>query len=213
MLVTAYNWSSHPYACPATKSELFRHASNCAHAYCDLDGVLASFIAGSGRLLYGDQRHPPVNRWEFFSDWNITPDELYSRISDASPDFWRDLPFSSGWRQAIQAARLVEDNFTLLTRPTLCLKCVQGKHEWVELHREEIFGLGCTDHSTDRLLVYRRKERLAKCPKTGKPNLLIDDSPENAQAWVLSGGIALLWAQPWNERDRKSLLSMNGFLS
>jgi 5'(3')-deoxyribonucleotidase len=112
--------------------------------------------------------------------------DLRTRITHDAK-FWRNLPPITAGVEAFkylnkpyhQAAEVL-----VLTSPGHYPVSASAKLDWCEEH------LGIDGH---KMVITTRKELLAQ-----DETLLIDDSPEQCEAFCKAGGRALLVAQPWS---------------
>jgi hypothetical protein len=71
--------------------------------FLDLDGVLADFVGGARKRHRCDA---PVTRWDFFGDWNLTPEQFWMPLADA--EFWAGLDKTP---ECDAVVRLAEQHF------------------------------------------------------------------------------------------------------
>lgn len=171
-------------------------------AYLDIDDVLADFINSVGRL-HGindlveewDKRveerglKPP---WYNLAEiLGITDDELWRRVGLFEEAFWRTLPILPWAEELYHAVCTVADETILLTSPSYAPSCVKGKIEWIQ--RQEWIE----DKRAWIMTPAKHKRQLAN-----SDSVLIDDSTKNCGDFVVHGGKAILFPQPWNVANK-----------
>lgn len=153
----------------------------------DIDGVLADRVPAILEIL--ERRHDVAMTPEEVSDWSVTVPAVGRELStffgetDDDPDHIRRLDPIEG---AIEGMRQLAREHTLLIatyrKPTARRPTV----EWLAAH----------DIPYDRY-VRDVGEGKRNVPAT----VLIDDSASTVRAFSENGGRAILFRQPWNEKE------------
>lgn len=159
----------------------------------DMDGVLADFARGA-LDLHGCEHVPTsdVNAYGMHRFCGVDEAEFWENITDAASHFWETLPTHLGARQLLTIASLRKGSI-------IATSCGRGG----EYTRGAIIGktlwLARFDANDLPLFTGRDKTVFA-----GPGAVLVDDLPANIDAFIASGGDALLVDRPWN-RDRADL--------
>jgi hypothetical protein len=148
--------------------------------FLDLDGVLADFVGGARKRHRCDA---PVTRWDFFGDWNLTPEQFWMPLADA--EFWAGLDKTP---ECDAVVRLAEQHFgdrvAILSSPAKTPGCDDGKRAWVAKHLPGY---------VDRTFLGTAKHLVAHTRA-----VLLDDSDDNCRRFADAGGQYLLMPRPWN---------------
>lgn len=163
--------------------------ANLPRFLCDVDGVLADFIAGALPII--EQVTGTRYTVEDFPTWDlfdVVPAEFKTACYDAfkQPGFCASLAPFSGIKAGIKQLKQIAD-VRIVTSP------IHGAHwyfervEWVERHV--------------RIHPERLVFRFEKEFEDG--DFLLDDHPRTVERWAKRhpNGLAMLWNQPCNARD------------
>lgn len=157
--------------------------------YCDLDGVLASFIDGAIEAADLPLTHDEVVQWNFFKPY-MSVTEFWDRIH-AQSCFWEDLPVYPWAHELVGALRSFGD-VIFCSDPSHDDEAASGKIKWLKRH-----GF-VTKGDPDCYVLLRDKFLLSK-PGT----VLVDDSTYNCAmfrgAAGDTGGHAIVFPQRWND--------------
>ena len=148
--------------------------------YSDYDGVLVDFYRGCREALGKPWDDPSWNTKE--------KKDLRRKIISATPHFWENLPVERDYDQ--YWGFIKNFNPHILT----------AYAEWDEAnskHGKVLWNAKHTRVPHDRLHVVLResKKYFAKDhdgSHFGRPNILIDDFPQNIKEWDAAGGIGIL---------------------
>lgn len=159
--------------------EFFGGEPNKSSTYCDLDGVLADFYGGAERVL-GEKFRGTPEQWQEIVE---------------TKNFWADLPFLVSGRKLWSHIRK-QGPFILTALPAKgnSLKSM-NENDQVKIQREKMLWIGKNLPSIPKhkiIVVPRRNKQLYAVNAGRRPNLLIDDSPENIKEWEEAGGIGIL---------------------
>lgn len=141
--------------------------------YLDMDGVIADFFGGIEELHN-------VDHWKSIKD----KQDLINSIRYT--DFFYTLnPFETSWRLVERVKNRSEGDWGICSSP------LEGDHNnsaywkrrWLEYY--EFMP------SIDQCIFTSNKHKYAWSPLTGRPNILIDDKPENIMRWNQAGGIGI----------------------
>ena len=166
--------------------------------YLDMDGVIADFFSGL-ELKYG------VDHWKSIQDREIKFKEL------ANTDFFNTIPIfreDRGPRRAgasisCEIVRHVdyisEGDWGICTSPLRGdeMNSAYWKRRWLENKRY-------MPPLVENLIITSNKHKYAWNSITRKPNILIDDKPENIKRWKEAGGIGIRFQT--NEDDLEEYL-------
>ena len=149
--------------------------------YLDMDGVIADFFGGIEKLHN-------VRHWKSIKD----KQDLINSIRYT--DFFFQLkPFDNSWRLVDNIKRVSEGDWGICSSP------LQGDHSnsayWKRRWLEEYSLMP----RVDQCIFTSNKHKYAWSPLTGRPNILIDDKPENIKRWNDAGGIGIRYQA--NEDD------------
>ena len=142
--------------------------------YLDMDGVLADFFGGL-------EKHSNVDHWKQI------PKTEESIMGLKGTDFFNQLePYNS-------ANELV--NFVInLTGDSgwgICSSSLRGDRDnsayWKRVWLTKHFMMP----SVENLIFTGRKEQFSTDRFDGKPNVLIDDKPDNVSRWIAKGGVGI----------------------
>lgn len=152
--------------------------------FCDIDGVLASFIPAA-LARHGRTLEPyPAGLWALWEALGMTEADFWGPIK--GEEFWADLPVTEDAPEILAELerRFGPTNICLLTSRPLDPASYTGKARWVARHFPAY---------SRRLLVGACKEFCAH-----RDALLIDDSDTNVDRFKAAGGWAILLPRPWN---------------
>lgn len=153
--------------------------------FFDVDGVLCDFVGGVKALLNLPPEFKPT-QWRFYKDIGLTVNEFYAAIR-AENNFWENLNICADgmylWRHCKLLQKKTDFNLALITSPAahddeFCRQRVA----WILHHL-----------NTAPWIITENKHLVA-----GPGKLLIDDYPENIEAWREAGGEAILMPRTWN---------------
>jgi 5'(3')-deoxyribonucleotidase len=154
----------------------------------DVDGVVADLVGGVLKFL--DCQLPP-ERGDAAYDIAATLGYRFGNKAfwdHFNYDFWAGLPRTAEADEVVElACRYAgKENVSFSTHPTETYGCAEGKLAWLRRWYPELpVLLHCGAEV--------RKDLLA-APQT----LLIDDRSHNVDTFRAAGGMAFLFARPWN---------------
>jgi hypothetical protein len=156
----------------------FIGAREQAKVFVDLDGVCADFFAGYREL------NPSVRSEDEMPDG---PDSTYELMKGT--DFFYRLPKYSSADQLIATVLDFVPEYCILTAPLHgdYKNCKKNKTRWVRRYLTP---------QPKRIIVTSEKYHYAVDPKTGVPNILIDDRMKNIGPWREAGGIGIKYFAP-----------------
>lgn len=162
------------------------------NVYLDCDQVFSDFVAGMFRAL--NFPYAGAENWQWGRNYNIFDIASVSKEKAnklCTIDFWENLPWTGDGKEILEEvwARFRPNEVMLLTKPMEHDDSFTGKAKWVrreipELHKRMV-------------PTWIEKAEFAfdfNC-------LLIDDSPDNVEAFTDAGGAAILVPRPWNQND------------
>ena len=166
--------------------------------YLDMDGVIADFFSGI-EIKYG------VDHWKSIQDRDIKFKEL------ANTNFFHTLPIfredrgprRSGPSISCEIIRFVnqltDGDWCIGTSPMRgdTMNSAYWKRRWLE-DKHYMPPL------VENLIITSNKHKYAVNPLTRKPNILVDDKPENIKRWIEAGGIGIRFQT--NEDDLEEYL-------
>lgn len=150
----------------------------------DCDGVLADFVSGALKAHDRPEAHDDWVIWDYFRSWCPSEEAFWKPLRGAA--FWFGL---QAYPWAGELLKLFPQS-AIVTAPNLDPTCIQGKLDWLRAH----FGI-----HQDRIVLTAAKHLLAH-----PASLLVDDKPDNVDAFRKAGGHAVLFPQPWNQRYAES---------
>lgn len=133
--------------------------------FLDVDGVLADFVAGVGRVCGG--RTPD----------DMKPRDMWPRLACAHPPFFESLDFMP------DAPTLLA--FTMRFKPTLLSGIPHGN--WAPKQKQAWVAAKLGRHVPLITCLAREKGRYAS-----PGDVLVDDTPANAASWEAAGGVFVL---------------------
>lgn len=156
--------------------------SELYNVYCDYDGVLVNFQAGMIQI-FGEENYPP-----YMPDPVWKASEEYKLLcAGTNVDWWGNLPpmddyndlwdFLKPYRPKILTAYA-------LWSPEASPPSIMGKIIWNEKWTK------VSDY--DLHIVHKNAKANFAMTYDGQPNVLIDDTKDNVDAWRKEGGIAIL---------------------
>jgi len=156
---------------------------NNLRIFLDLDGVLADFVGGACRI-HGWTRerfaakHPPGS-WFMQSTLQVSNTKFWRHIDEAGVDFWLGLQPTPWARELVRLVEQYTKDWYVLSAPSKHVSSYVGKLGWIR----RFFG-----DDFDRLLLTSHKHLLAT-----PQSLLIDDREKTTEAFVASGGHAIIF--------------------
>lgn len=168
------------------------------HIYCDLDGVLANFVAGANHFFDMDieRENTAFNElWDRPDGWE--------RLKDEWPTFWMDL---DPMPHAMPLWHLIAPEYPsiLTAHPTGWTSAATGKYLWCKRH---LPGFGQHPMQTFHAVERSRKKHFAR-QEDGTSNILIDDYEKNIREWERAGGIGVLYVDgPAGLTDVREMLA------
>lgn len=149
--------------------------------YVDMDGVIADFFGGLAK-------YAEVDHWKSIQDKEKTISGL------RGTDFFYTLDMFPTSERLIDFVKEVSD-----LDWGICSSPLRGDRDnsayWKRVWLQEMGFMP----SIDRLIFTGTKEKYAWSMLDGRPNILIDDKPENIKRWNDTGGIGILYQA--NEND------------
>jgi len=149
--------------------------------FLDMDGVVADYVSAALLALKLDL-NTPVTTMDMAECLGITKKEFYEpQVADI--DFWINInPYP--WTQELVALAQEVGEVYISTAPSRH-RGVGDKIEWCRRH------LG--KWTQGRVMVGKPKFLLA-----GPGRTLVDDHPDNCEAFIKWGGKSILFPRPWN---------------
>ena len=142
--------------------------------YLDMDGVIVDFFGGL-------EKHFNVDHWKKI------PKTEESIMALKGTDFFNTLePYKTSNELVNFVINLVgEDGWGICSSPLRGDRdnSAYWKRVWLQRH----FMMP----SVDKLIFTGQKERFATNKFDGKPNILVDDKPDNVSRWIAKGGIGI----------------------
>jgi len=159
----------------------------------DMDGVFANF-ADASATIHG-RSTAPIKKWNYFSDWGLTPEQFWKPIIDQGDAFYEEMVLPYPW--ALELLELISqtDDFIFMSAPGCGTRYgYAAKKIWIDKYLQP--------HVVDpiKLIVGSEKQLLARDSR-----ILIDDYDENIKKFRKAGGYALTFPQPWNAQRRAAL--------
>lgn len=163
----------------------------------DLDGVLADWARPACRLVGLTEGQIA----DLFAKWPKDPEtnlpiyglhrvlgmhriELQGLVDRQGVDWWASLPVLPGARELFKGLLKLDPEVVFCTDPGYTPGAATGKLLWLQRHFPE---------RSEHFHLTSRKADLARPTR-----ILIDDSPENCEAFRQQGGKSILFGQPWN---------------
>ena len=142
--------------------------------YLDMDGVIVDFFGGIAKKFN-------VDHWKSIQDREIAFATL------ANTDFFYNLDIFPETYSIVKFVKKISNNDW-----GICSSPLRGdnynsaywKRQW--LNRWDIIP-----PLVENMIFTGNKHKYAINPLTRKPNILIDDKPENIQRWIKAGGIGI----------------------
>jgi len=155
--------------------------------YLDMDGVIVDFFGGIAKKFN-------VDHWKSIQDREIAFATL------ANTDFFYNLDIFPETYSIVKFVKKISNNDW-----GICSSPLRGdnynsaywKRQW--LNRWDIIP-----PLVENMIFTGNKHKYAINPLTRKPNILIDDKPENIQRWIKAGGIGIRFQA--NEDDLEEYL-------
>ncbi len=147
--------------------------------YLDLDGVLVDLLVGyedivGYSLLFANSEYGKENRHEI---WSPTFEV---------DDFWYNLPKMPEADELLAYVEPFKNRVHVLSAPIRANpdQCENQKRNWVE------DNTWIEPHRV-HIVPRRDKHKFATDPKTGTPNILVDDFAKTIDQWIEAGGIGI----------------------
>jgi len=181
----------------------FLKESNSYQVYCDMDGVLVDLLGGIAEAIglkdiepniraaaiqaleSGEMWRDLIKKEKEHPELSMGTKEIFKIIS-RDADFWASLP-------AMQDAQQLWDYISPLNPGPYILSAPwdeesrQGKLLWLSGMANNLNPMP----AKDKIILTHNKHAYAMNPKTGKPNILIDDMDKYLDPWAAAGGIAI----------------------
>lgn len=154
--------------------------------YVDMDGVIADFFGGL-------EKFTGVSHWKDIHNKEVT----IASLKDT--DFFYQLDEFPTSKRLISFVNVIsKGDWGINSTPLRGDRdnSAYWKRRWLEEHNMM--------PSIDRLIFTSNKPKYAWSMLDGKPNILIDDKPENIKRWNDAGGIGIRYQA--NEDDLKEYL-------
>lgn len=148
--------------------------------YSDMDGVLVDFMRGSREALGKAFDDPSYNTKE-------KRDERKVALSRHKL-FWENLPVERDFDQLWSFIKNFEPHILTAYAEWDEANCKHGKVIWNQKHLH-------VPHDRFHMVLRENKRYFAKDhdgSHFGRPNVLIDDFPDNIKEWEAAGGIGIL---------------------
>lgn len=158
--------------------------NNLPQIYCDLDGVLASFIDGANIALQKQGLHT-FDSAHWTQDSLEDADRIRWSVINQTKNFWIDLPWTSDGRQLWSVIRPYNPHVLSHAVVDKSPTCKIEKLQWIEQN------LHIYDNSKIHLVLKRSDKRLFAKNVNGSPNLLIDDYEKTVIEFIEHGGIGI----------------------
>lgn len=162
----------------------------------DMDGVLTNWIDGVCKYAnidnpYDNPENYGIPRMNNTKNCSINNRQIYKIMDDY--DFWYNLKLLKHSKCIINTAFKVfgKDNVSILSKPSLSSNSLTGKFDWLKKHFPEMLN---------KFIFGMDKSFCAR-----KHNILLDDLPENTEAFTNAGGISFLMPAINNERHEEYL--------
>jgi len=204
------------------KNVLFEHNSFPHQIYCDMDGVLVDFVTGAvDRInqeldnLAGEGKHhkhlvvslkQKGRKYVEPGDISQTSSKriqvarkyMYKLLAN-NTKFWSELPWMEDGQRLW--SYIGQYNPYILTTP-MEKGSESGKEAWIRKNLNPF-----------PMKIYMSDEKYKHAiGEDGKPNILIDDFPQNTVPWVDRGGIAILHKSADETIQKLQALQTNGRL-
>jgi hypothetical protein len=137
--------------------------------YLDMDGVLVDFETPTEKIIGKSLSNNSITD----NDW---------KIISSKPNFWSDLPWMHDGKILWDFVKHFSPHILSAYPPNDKENAIRGKRKWI------IKNLHYPLHDV-HLVERHEKQQYAMNPKTGKPNILIDDYQKNIDEWRKAGGI------------------------
>jgi 5'(3')-deoxyribonucleotidase len=165
--------------------------------YLDMDGVIANFNQAFLDLVPNHQiKHDDLNEWDVWKCVGMKSNqELWDMINNVGHEWWANLqPYP--WFMDLVAGLQEIAPVCLLSSPGWSPDAAKGKLQWIQRY----FGTEFEDW-----IFTSQKHHVAKVG-----TILIDDKPGNCRNFKYvkgkpTGGMSLLFPQPWNKSDAEGL--------
>ena len=169
--------------------------------YLDMDGVIADFFGALANQYKVDHWKSIQDRDRIFVEMRNT--NFFATI----PEFYAETIFGDQGDGIYQRSLAIIDKVKEIAGDDwgICSSPLRNdEHNSAYWKRE---WLRCRDWlppKLENLIFTSHKHKYAYNPVTRKPNILVDDKPENIKAWNDAGGIGILFQN--NQDDLKEYL-------
>jgi hypothetical protein len=148
--------------------------------YCDMDGVLADFVRGASAALGSSFDHA---QWKGGEN-----KKARNTLISMHPHFWENLPPERDFDQLWSFIKNFNPHILTAYAEWDETNSKHGKVLWNQKHLH-------VPHERFHVVLRESKKYFAKDhdgSHFGRPNVLIDDFPQNIMEWTKAGGIGLL---------------------
>jgi FMN phosphatase YigB (HAD superfamily) len=161
----------------------------------DLDGVCYDFTASLRHYLIEHEDYDPHQlrsggvsdhdtTWNFYKDcWGMTTEEFLAvceRGVDAGVVFGHGEPFE-GTVETLEEFRSDGHRLHIITNRSFGTRSHHNTSEWLERHKVPFDSLVFSTHKT-----------------IIRPDVMVDDYPDNQRAFIEAGVPCFLYTRPWN---------------
>lgn len=153
----------------------------------DIDNTLLDLSRSVARLL---GRHDLAasadypREYDWAKQLGTSNDDLWKLVEAEGPGFWATLPWNTYGERLLQSVIKTGEDVILFSR-VVGPNSSAGKNIW----KTNNVPRGIPLFTTDSI----------KYPLAAPGRYLIDDSPDNCDAWEVHGGTAILVPQPYNK--------------
>lgn len=152
----------------------------------DLDETLVELARPVARLLgrhYVAASADYPRQYDWAKELGMPNDALWKRVEEEGPEFWATLPWTLWGERLLDSLRRTGQDIILFSR-VVGPNSAAGKNVWARNNVPRGIPLFTTDS--------------IKHPLAAPGRYLIDDSPENCEAWEAHRGTAIMVPQPYN---------------
>jgi len=144
--------------------------------YLDMDGVIADFFGAV-------KTHFEVDHWKSLQDRETAMSSL------ANTDWFMNLPkFPESNRIVTFVEEISNDDWGICSSPLTGdhNNSAYWKRRWLERN-------GYKPPLVENMIFTSNKHKYALNKLTRKPNILVDDHPDNVRKWINAGGIGIVF--------------------